>query len=164
MQKRTFTAYLIFCLSLILMFSGCFLTDKTNKELESKENSNDLLSHPENTERDTNKEANEEIMRVVESIQRFIPETPDKKADGIQKVEFVPDKDLYMYIANAEQPTGKIDEKELANFKSKLVKEVSEEMNWYVFRKHSVTIHFKFHDKDMKKELYEIVVTPEDYK
>lgn len=167
MYKVTLNTIRIISLLLIILFSGCTNKEDSKNDDKSRKRA-DFASYQtdEKTdkEQETNKKANEEIMRVVESIRRFIPDTPDKKPGSMQKVEFVPDKDLYMYIiTDAEQPDGNIDEKALANSKSLLVKEVSEEMNWYIFRKHSVTIHFKFHDKNMK-ELYEIVVTPEDYK
>lgn len=168
MYKVTLNTIRIISLSAIILLASCTNKEDSKNDDKSRKRA-DFASYQTDEkldkEQETNKEANEEIMRVVESIRRLIPDTPDKNQYLFKKVEFVPDKDLYMYIiTDAEQPAGKIDEKALANFKSKLVKEVSEEMNWYIFRKHSVTIHFKFYDKEMKNEVYEIVVTPEDYK
>jgi len=156
MYKVTLNTIRIISLSLIILLVGC-----TNKEASKNDKTEESKTSQVIKETDTSEKANEEIMKVVESMQKIIP----FKAGDIQweKVEFVPDKDLYIYMTNLNESGARIEDNTIMSMGAAYRKDVKRDKKWAIFRKHSVNIHFKFQDKG-KNELYEFMVTPEDYK
>lgn len=159
MYKVTLNTIWIISLLLIILLAGC-KKDMSTK-MEGYERVNSTIQEEKDVKSESNEKANEEIMKVVESMQKIIP----FKAGDIQweKVEFVPDKDLYIYMTNLNESGARIEDNTIMSMGAAYRKDVKRDKKWAIFRKHSVNIHFKFQDKG-KNELYEFLVTPEDYK
>lgn len=127
---------------------------------------NNTTSSSETEQTDENNKANEEIKAVVERISAQLP--AEMGNGSIDKVEFIPDKGLYIYMTNQDKNVVKKDNAELyaevrEQMKSLIIKDVKRNKMWAVFRKHSVTIHYKMNDTS-GEVLFDIVITPEDYK
>jgi len=158
MTKKLIITLGLLTLSLAILLTGC-----TNKEL-AKADVNDTatstVQEERNTKNDTSEDADKELMMVVESMREGLPHTTG--VTRIEKVEFEKDKQLYVYITNMNISAARLEDSMIIPFNEHFTNEVKTQRNWAVFRKHSVTIHFKMHNKN-KKELFEIVVTPEEY-